>query len=89
MQMTCFIPFLLDLVATYYIPYEILKKIKISANLNIKIDGFATPSHTKSWIKNTKHFSDHSVRTSGPILWNNLEEKIKKREVCKTIPESV
>ena len=27
--------------------------------------------------KNKKHFSDHSVRTSGLILWNNLEEKLK------------
>ena len=27
--------------------------------------------------KNKKTFSDRSVRTSGPILWNSLEEKIK------------
>ena len=25
--------------------------------------------------KNKKHFSDHSVRTSGPILWNNFRGK--------------
>ena len=33
--------------------------------------------------KKQKHFSDHSVRTSGPILWNNLEEKIKSVKSVK------
>ena len=33
--------------------------------------------------KNKKHFSDHSVRTSGPILWNNLEKKIKSVKSVK------
>ena len=33
--------------------------------------------------KNKKHFSDHSVRTSGPILWNNLDEKIKSVKSVK------
>ena len=34
-------------------------------------------------IKNKKHFSDHSVRTSGPIVWNNLEDKIKSVKSVK------
>ena len=33
--------------------------------------------------KNKKHFSDHSVRTSGPILWNNLVVKIKSVKSVK------
>ena len=33
--------------------------------------------------KNKKHFSDHSVRKSGPILWNNLEEKLKSVKSVK------
>ena len=27
-------------------------------------------------IKNKKHFSDHSVRMTGPILWNSIDKKI-------------
>ena len=36
-----------------------------------------------NFTKNKKHFSDHSVRMSGPILWNNLEEKIKSVKSVK------
>ena len=25
--------------------------------------------------KNKQHFSDHSVRTTGPILWNSIDKK--------------
>ena len=25
-----------------------------------------------------KHFSDHSVRTTGPILWNSIDKKNNK-----------
>ena len=33
--------------------------------------------------KNKKVFSDHSVRTSGPILWNSLEKKVKNSKSVK------
>ena len=33
--------------------------------------------------KNKKHFSDHSVRTTGPILWNSIDKKIINSKTVK------
>ena len=33
--------------------------------------------------KNKKHFSDHSVRTTGPILWNSIDKKIINSKTIK------
>ena len=33
--------------------------------------------------KNKKHFSDHSVRTTGPILWNSIDKKLKNSKTVK------
>ena len=35
--------------------------------------------------KNKKHFSDHSVRTTGPILWNSIDKKITNSKIVKGI----
>ena len=33
--------------------------------------------------KNNKSFSDHGVRTKGPIIWNSLPKEIKSSEPVK------
>ena len=33
--------------------------------------------------KNKKHFSDHSVRTTGPILWNSIDKKLTNSTTVK------